>query len=185
MPFSVDSRLSFLYFGQVIERLDPEVIGRVKVQIPGLIERTGWGLPVGHPFAGKAGKGEIEPPPLGATVLCGFEAGSIDRLFYFTGPWPIGGAPAGHAVTADGDNKVFVDEKLKIERDARIGTAGYRITDVATGGAAVKIEMDLETLQVEVSSTLAVTVRAVGPLQLTGGAVTINGRVVLPTGKPI
>jgi hypothetical protein len=173
------------HWGIVRERDDPEGIGRVKLEVPGVIQRSTWALPAGHPSSGKAGLGSIEPPPLGATVLAGFEAANIEAPYYFTGPWPLGGAPAGHAVTATGDNKVFADERLKIERDARIGTSGYRITDVATSGAAIKIEMDLETLQVEVSSTLAVTIRATGPLQLTGGAVTINGRPVLPTGKPI
>ena len=185
MTIEINPMLLSHRWAVVRQRDDPEGIGRVKLEIPGLIQLSTWALPVGHPFAGKAGLGSIEPPPLGASVLAGFESANLETPYYFTGPWPIGGAPAGHAVTATGDNKVFVDEKLKIERDARIGTSGYRITDVATGGAAVKIEMDLETLQVEVSSTLAVTVRAVGPLQLTGGAVTINGRVVLPTGKPI
>ena len=185
MPFEINPRLLANYWGIVRKRDDPEGIGRVKFEIPGLIELTTWAMPAGQPFSGKAGLGSIEPPPLGASVLAGFEAANLEKPYYITGPWPIGGAPAGHAVTASGDNKVFVDEKLKIERDTRIGASGYRITDVATGGAAVKIEMDLETLQVEIATTLAVTIRAVGALQLTGGAVTINGRVVLPTGKPI
>lgn len=185
MPLVIDPRFLAHYFGSVVARDDPDGIGRVRIRIPGLVDKTTWAFPIGQPFSGKAGLGEIEPPPLRASVLTGFEAANVEKPYYWGGPWPIGGAPAGHAVTASGDNKVFVDEKLKIERDARLGSAGYRITDVATSGAAIKIEMDLETLQVEVSSTLAVTVRTVGALQLTGGAVAINGRPVLPTGKPI
>ncbi len=185
MPIKINPRYAMMYFGEVKVRNDPKGIGRVKVRIPGLISQTGFAFPAGQEYGGAAGQGSIAPPPLGATVLVGFAGANPDRPFYFAGPWRIGGAPAGHEVTADGDNKVFADERIVIERDARVGKSGYRITDRATGGARLTLELDIESQQVQIIGNVGVLIKSSGAIRIEGATITLGNRVVLPTGKEI
>lgn len=177
-----------MYFGMVTNRSDPRKIGRVKIRVPSVVDETSWAFPIGLK-SGPDGDGEIDPPALKATVLMGFEAANIDRPFYFYGPPAIGNAPPLHDVTETTQNAVFVDDTIIIERDTRPGSSGYRVRDRADDpadhGKKLTFELDLETRQVQLTSTLGILIKTTGALRLEGATILINTRVVKPVGKPI
>jgi len=80
-----------LYSGVVVERADPRKLGRVRVQIPGLIDdKSAWAWPLAMPGAGGYRLGFKIIPKVGAEVAVLFMQGDIDRPYYFAGNW---GAP--------------------------------------------------------------------------------------------
>lgn len=88
-----DRRLLGLYLGRVTNRQDPDGLGRVKVEVPGLLEpESTWAWPLGSPGGGTAQRGHFEPPAVEATVAVLFHQGEVDEPYYLTGPW---GAPDG------------------------------------------------------------------------------------------
>lgn len=122
-----DRRLLGLYLGRVTNREDPDGLGRVKVEVPGLLEpESTWAWPLGSSGGGMAQRGHFEPPAVEATVGVLFLQGEIDEPYYFTGPW---GAPDGtpdipQDAAVDGpDRQVAVteDEEWRIVRDSTSG----------------------------------------------------------------
>ncbi len=82
-----------MYVGVVINRADPDKLGRVKFRIPGLIVESAWAFQGGAPGAGGGGTGRRGlkwVPKLDAHVCVWFHQGDIDHPFYLTGNW---GAP--------------------------------------------------------------------------------------------
>lgn len=154
-----DPRYMVPYEGTVTRRDDPELRGRIKILIPGLIEpeTPDWVLPVGG-TGGTAHRGHIEPPDVGANVVVVFIQGSLDKIRYFVGPWGRPGgesdAPTNHAV--DGDdraNAVTEDEEWRIERDSREDYKSLTITHRTT---------DLRVVLEAKSGTDRVTIRTAG-----------------------
>lgn len=69
-----------IYEGKVVDRDDPDLDGRVRVQIPGLIdERSAWARPKG---GGSSKWGMVGVPPLDTDVLVQFVNGNIDKPVY-------------------------------------------------------------------------------------------------------
>ncbi len=87
-----DIRYLGVYDGTVVDNADPEVLGRVRVMIPGLIEpSSAWAEPVGK-AGGSAQRGEFAVPETGAVVTVQFLMGDPDRPKYQSGYW---GKPGG------------------------------------------------------------------------------------------
>ena len=85
-----DIRYLGLYEGTVVDNADPLKCGRVRVQIPGLIEpASAWAEPVGKAGGSKA-RGELAVPEVGATVVVQFLMGDPDRPKYQPGHWGRG-----------------------------------------------------------------------------------------------
>ena len=81
-----------LYDGTVASNADPLLLGRVRVNIPGLIEpESAWAEPVGT-AGGSAQRGDFDVPELGASVTVQFLMGDPDRPKYQSGHW---GKPKG------------------------------------------------------------------------------------------
>ena len=79
-----------LRWGQVTFNDDPEKLGRVKINIPGITTNdSDWAWPVGMPGAGADHQGAYVIPRVGSTVLVGFIQGDVDEPVYFTGPWRL------------------------------------------------------------------------------------------------
>lgn len=174
------------YIGIVTDNRDPNGDGRIRFTIPGEVEpESGWVKGLGFPGGGKQNQGLVSPPRIGAEVLVFFPGCDLDNPRYLPGAWPDGKTPDGHAVDSTGAvNKVLRDDKTKIEIDERATTAGLRVTDAATG-AAVKVEIDLVTLQVEIYTTTGIKLTTVGAVEIDGATVRIAGRIVSPAGPPI
>jgi len=89
----LDIRYLGLYEGTVVDNADPLKCGRVRVQIPGLIEpASAWAEPVGKAGGSKA-RGELAVPEVGATVVVQFLMGDPDRPKYQPGHWGRGEEP--------------------------------------------------------------------------------------------
>lgn len=145
MPGSEGKHLG-LYEGIVTAREgeNDEVLGRVKVRIPGLLEpeSPNWAEPVGASGGGHAQRGDFNPPRVGSNVEVMFVMGSLTKPRYFTGPW---GAPGGTLDTPEGaaiegedrQNAVLEDEEWSIQRDSRTSSKKYLIKHKASGLAVL------------------------------------------------
>lgn len=178
------------YEGTVVARDDPKNLHRVKVQIPGPWEVSSpWISPSGAGYGGAALKGNFESPPLGAIVQVVFIAGNRENPRYITGDHPEGGIPLDDngqplaQLTNDGDNKVFQDERVRIERDARVGTYGFRVTDIQNN--LLVLDLDLYGGQVGIETPLGILLKTKGAFRVEAGTLTLNGRPVLKKGKAI
>lgn len=68
------------YRGLVVDNVDPEQLGRLKLQVPSLLGPnvvTGWALPCA-PYGGEAGQGFLFIPEVGAGAWVEFEEGDLE-----------------------------------------------------------------------------------------------------------
>lgn len=168
--------------GYVSDRNDPKDDGRIRAVLPGVVDdKTGWLWPDG--VATGENQGEFNPPKVGALVNVIFIEGNPNNGRYKPGHWPQGKKPMGATVTADdGDNKVFDDGVIKVERDERGASKGFRVTHV--NGDTI-LEYDASTGRIRLYSPTSVDIKSLGEINLEAAAVTINSRPVLKSGEPI
>lgn len=76
-----------LYEGVVIDRVDPEGLGRVRARVPGLMDASAWAWPRGGTGGGTDRRGHFDVPELGAEVYIQFVMGDPDRPTYESGHW--------------------------------------------------------------------------------------------------
>ena len=81
MPIG-NPELAGLFAGTVIDRSDPDRLGRVRVSIPGVLDESAWALPKG---GGAAQWGSNDVPPIGATVYVQFLNRDENRPVYEPG----------------------------------------------------------------------------------------------------
>lgn len=168
--------------GYVVDRNDPKGLARVRASLPGTEdEKTGWLFPDDRALGDK--KGEFNPPDKGAEVNVVFIEGNPNNGRYRLGHWGEGEIPSGAVASDDGDHKVFDDGVLRVERDERSASKGYRLKHSPTD--TLLMELDANTLRMKVVAPTSLNLEAVGEVRITGGAVSINGRPVLKSGEPI
>lgn len=136
--------------GFVTRRDDPEGRGRIKVQVPGVIEpeSPNWVEEIGGVGGGGAQRGTFDPPDVGATVAVFCHRGNQDRLFFARGPY---GAPGNASDVptdgeVEGDDRALVsteDEEWLIQRDSMSTSSPqrYRVKHKSSG-AEIVIESD-------------------------------------------
>ncbi len=132
-----DPRRFGLYFGLVVDNVDPEKMGRVTVTVPGLIEpASNWAWP----FAiggGSPQSGAWDVPKVGASVGVMFHQGDVDEPVYFQGWYGRGEAPspAKEASAQDAANKIkcFESDRHLVVLDGRSGSESVVIKDKQTG----------------------------------------------------
>jgi hypothetical protein len=176
------------YEGFVVDRNDPENRHRILVRIPGAWDPHGpWVSPVNAGFGGAPNLGRFESPPLGAKVSISFVNGNQENPCYMVGDAPVDGVPLDRdgdplaVLTDDGDNKVFQDERIRIEVDARPGSYAIRISDLETETDNV-IDLDLHSGQVGVTAPLGIRLISTSRIDIDAPMVTIKGRPVIGTG---
>ena len=180
-----------LYMGKVVDRADPDGNGRVRVQIPGIIEeRSAWAKPRGM---GAALWGFVAVPPLDADVYVQFINGDIDRPVY---------EPADAGVR-DGEREMFPEHE-----DPDIVVAGFgpfrlvvdlRDTDDVTPSLVIKQVATLgdgsetDTAWIRFGEN-SIQVRGDAAVQVTSGGLTdldsdgdiqVRRRKVMPASRPI
>jgi len=179
-------KFTALYIGFVLRNDDPEKLGRVKVSIPGLLKETGWAFPLGWPGAGGKKRGMFAPPPKDAEVGVFFNQGNPDNPYYLSGNPGRGEAPdeVEDASSPEEAAKVFAYEsdRFKFLFDGRKGKQIIALRDKKTGDC---IEIDGVNLGIKIKATSAMQLECDGALNIKSSNLTLNGRTVVPNGKPI
>jgi len=181
-----DTRLLGMYVGYVVDRKDPEGLGRVRVCVPGLIEPgSGWAWPLGTVGGGSKNRGFFAVPEENAEVALFFNQGDIDQPYYLAAHW---GKPDGQSEVPEEaqkdppDNRVLATETFRIELDETMGARKLKLTNKKTGDY---LEFNAEANTVTLQATTSLTIRAVGGIALEATQVNIAGRVVRPVAEAI
>jgi uncharacterized protein involved in type VI secretion and phage assembly len=179
-----------LYIGEVVDREDPERLGRVRVRIPGLVEpASAWAFPLGTLGGGSDRRGFFAVPEKGAEVGVFFHQGDIDHPYFLCGHW---GKPGGQAEIPEPardlskeetpDVRAFETGRFLLALDDRAGNESLVVKDKLSGD---QIEFDGTGMGITVKATSALLLKADGLVSIEAAAVQINGRLVLPGAKPI
>jgi hypothetical protein len=188
------NELMGLYSGTIVKREDPdngdpdgEMLGRVKVEIPGLISESAWAWPRHFGGAEKWGKNAV--PPLGAEVNVQFVNGMVDNPVW---------EPAHH-----GQNQAFPEfdhpdmivmgtASFRLVHDPREGQryAALKAIKEVDGNeeTLIEIRFDIENNMLSIHGETGVLVSTIGQLNMTtnhGGDVEIQGRKVLKANRTI
>ena len=185
-----DPRYTALYIGEVVDRDDPEGLGRVRVRIPGLVDPASpWAFPLGTVGGGSDRRGFFSVPEKGAEVGVLFHQGDVDHPFYLCGHW---GKPNGQAEVPEPARdlpkeevpqvRAFETGRFLLVFDDRAGKEAFLIKDKKSGD---QIEFDGAAMGITIKATSALLLKADGMVNIEGAAVQINGRLVLPGPKPI
>ncbi|MEO7729591.1 MAG: phage baseplate assembly protein V, partial [Kofleriaceae bacterium] len=176
-----DPRYTALYIGHVVERADPERLGRVRVRIPGLIEPAStWAFPLGTVGGGADRRGFFAVPETGAEVGVLFHQGDVDHPYYLCGHWgkPAGATeiPAPARQLSDEDTpqvRAFETGRYVLAFDDRAGKESLVIQDKKSGD---QIELDGASMGITIKGTAALLLKADGVIAIEGTTVVINGR---------
>lgn len=181
-----DVRYFAMYVGEVVDRNDPEVLGRVRVRVPGLMDDAGpWAWPLGMPGGGAGQRGLKMVPRLHAEVAVFFKGGDPDAPYYLPAQW---GKPGGESeLPADArdlpadespDVDVLETERYAITVDNRPGHEALRLRDKRTGDM---IEFDGTTATgpgISIFGNAAVYIKSNGQFVVDALSAVINGRKV-------
>lgn len=184
-----------LYVGVVVDNADPERLGRARVRIEGLVEKSAWAFPLGHMRGGAKRLGAFAAPPPGAEVGVFFAAGDTDHPYFLPGayglgevPGPVGGyrsgtdAPPPTSAAEATHVTAFEGERYVVVLDERAGKERAFLRDKVTGD---ELLLDGVSKGVTLSATTALTLKATGLVSIEALQVLINGRLVKPAGPPI
>jgi uncharacterized protein involved in type VI secretion and phage assembly len=183
-------RMDGLHVGEVVDREDPEGLGRVRVRIPGLIEpASAWAWPLGTLGGGSDRRGFFSVPEKGAEVGVLFHQGDVDHPHYLCGHWGRSDGQAEVPEPARGLSKAdaprvraFETERFLLSFDDREGKEAFVVKDKTSGD---QIEFDGKGMGITVKATSALMLKADGMVSIDAAVVQINGRLVMPGTKPI
>lgn len=173
-----DARWFGVYVGEVINRDDPDQLGRVRFRVPGMMEPSSpWARPLSI-GGGAQDRGLFAVPPIGAEVAVWFEQGDPERPLYLAAQW---GAPGGESEVPEEarrtppDACVLATEDFRLEVDNSSSTRKLRLSCVATGDNVI---IDAERREIMIAATTRVTIQAMGAVDVDGTTITIGGRPV-------
>lgn len=180
-----------LYEGLVIDNVDPALIGRVRVTVPGILEPSGWVMPLGAPGGGSDASGFWFVPRIGSNIAVMFVHGDIDHPRYLAGPWASPQATGTEvpsflrALTPAEAVQVAVIQtrRWEIIFDDRPGHEALRIKDLEFDEDV--LEIDGVNHGVTLSGSAAVVIRSSGVVNVEALQILLNGRVVRECEDPI
>jgi uncharacterized protein involved in type VI secretion and phage assembly len=144
-------RFPGFYFGTVAANEDPEKRSRVRLTVPGILDKpSAWAIPLGA-SVGKQ-DGEYDAPDVGATVAVTFmQGGDPEQPAYFKGHWAKGETPTyvGALSAADATKVREIETKeFELIFDDRSGNEKIIIKS-KTSGVQLRISKD----KIEVGNT--------------------------------
>ncbi len=182
-----DTKLPYIYEATVVDRNDPEQLGRIRFTIPGLFEPSSpWAYPAATFGGGSKDNGGFAVPALGAEVYIFFVSGDPDQPRYLAGHWGITQTDANEvpeeARKTPPDNCVLATKHFRIEMDESNNDKKLRLKNRLNGDF---IEINAEDNTITIQATTGLTIKAVGLVDIRGTMIQLNGRTVLPSPKPI
>lgn len=110
-PDDFGADLSVLHIGRVVDTKDPKGVGRVRVEIPGVVDKSGWARPLATLIGGTAQRGAHWVPNEGATVGVLFHLADLDSPYY------LAGAPGSAVPDVGSEVPQFVKDQPIADRD--------------------------------------------------------------------
>lgn len=154
------------YRGVVTANLDPEGMGRVQVQVDGVMEGPAWAMPC-VPFAGP-GVGFLALPPVGASVWVEFEAGDVMKPIWVGGFWAGPGEAPSEAAT-NPDIGVIQCGGAALSFDRQAGSENALLLRLADG-----TNLRLGSAGIELRNAQGASVRLIGPsVDINEGGLTV------------
>jgi hypothetical protein len=188
------SPLLGLYIGVVVDREDPDTLGRVRVTIPGLVEpSSAWAFPLGTLGGGSAQRGGYFVPEKDAEVGVLFQQGDVEHPYYLAGHWGVPEAgteiptPIKDATAADAPKIRTIETKQWVLTfDDRDGKEVLVVRD-KTSGDGIEIDGAAKSGQgITIKATAGLVLDCDGLITIDGRAgVQINGRSVADSSKSI
>jgi hypothetical protein len=183
-----DRLLPYLYEGEIVNRNDPEGLGRVTVRIEGITDESAWASPEGA-GADKWGKNLV--PPEGANVLVQFVQGNPKDPRYRPGRILRPKESQAFAEFDNPDVACWGIGPFRLIIDSRPGQERATLAAVRTVDGAerrtIEFTLDLasRTNAARLFATTALLIEAKGLVDVKGSQTQIQGRVVTPNGKAI
>ncbi len=188
-PISGERLIPYLCEGTVVNRNDPEGLGRVTVRIEGLFDETAWAWPKG---SGSRRWGRNVVPPAGALVNVQFLGGHPRLPVY---------EPGRIVRPRDGDNRfpefedpdvaVFGIGPFRVVINNRAGqeratfSAIRTVDGVEEHTVELAVDMTNKTNAVRLFATTALLLETLGVLDIKGNQTQVQDRVVTPSGKAL
>ncbi|MFN6551177.1 phage baseplate assembly protein V [Mycolicibacterium septicum] len=147
-----NERVFGVYRGLVVENIDPELAGRVKIRLADVAaDRSLW-APTVQPVVSVA----QEVPAVGAEVLVAFEAGDPNSPYVIGGLWREPPIPAVRSLTLRSGHQVVIDEPAQEVR--LLHPNGAEIVLESNGGVTITAPMvDVRAAAANFSGTVTCT----------------------------
>jgi len=178
-----------VYEGRVVDRDDPDLNGRIRIQIPGLIdERSAWARPRG---GGSKNWGMVKVPPLHSDVLVQFINGNIDRPIYE--PFDYGVPEAGREMFPEHDHpdvivagfgpfRLVIDLKEGVEPSLMV----KQVAQLADGSETDTAWFLISENSVQSHGDSAAELHSGGITSVDSeGDVQVKGRKMMPVERPV
>jgi uncharacterized protein involved in type VI secretion and phage assembly len=154
--------------GVVVNNLDPLQIGRLMVDVPGVLSAPAFAMPC-VPYAGP-GVGFVALPPIGANVWVEFENDDPAAPIWTGCFWSPGDVPAGAGTP---EKKVFHTDAVTLTMDDSPG-AGFSLV-VDAPAASTTLTLTIAANGITISNGAGASVTMQGPV------VSINNDVMVVT----
>ena len=149
------------YRGLVVDNVDPQMLGRVRVTVPEVPGSTSsWAMPCA-PYAGP-GVGLVMTPAVGANVWVEFEAGNPDHPILAGCFWADGQAPGSGLPTT----KVLKTDGVTLKLEDLPGGGGLTIE---VGSPAVTVPMKVACTSAGIELSIGAS-----KVVLSGTSVSVN-----------
>lgn len=201
---SVDTIPGFT-FGVVTQNVDPLGLGRIKVELPGILKETPyWVMPYG--WTGGSSRNahgpQPRPPDRGAMVPVIFSHGDYlnpeSKAIFLTGFYGVNddGTSAGPAINASEDTAADVTKCHTLYEDSKfqvylLAKDDDRKLVMQTKERGTKIEIDATAGEggnsevISIEAATALFLYSAGQIDISATQVSINGRSVSPMGGEI
>lgn len=199
------------YRGFVLDRADPEQLGRVLVQVPSVLasEPVGWALPCA-PVGGLDNQGMFAIPEVGAQLWVEFEEGDIAQPIWTGTFWQPGTVPAeaaldeptttlfrtpsGHTVQfddAEGEEQFSLRHpagaEMQVDKDGTVAITdaqGAKLTLDAAGGQVIVEDANGNTLTMTSAGTTVEDANG-NKIEMAASGINVKGQQIVIEGSQV